>query len=76
VGAGKPHGDRAVASGERGEQGPNGTKVHTCGDIVHSGVTIGGRKVEHLVTAFTEMWYGNFRLKCDQLADGWAEAGD
>jgi hypothetical protein len=60
------------------EQGPKGTKVHTWGDIVHSGVTIGGRKVEHLVTAFTEMWYENFRLMCDQLAEGWAEveAGD
>jgi hypothetical protein len=34
--------------------------------------------VEHLVTAFTEMWYENFRLMCDQLAQGWAqgEAGD
>jgi hypothetical protein len=37
------------------EQGPEGTKVHTWGDIVHSGVTI-GRKVEHLVTSFAEMW--------------------
>jgi hypothetical protein len=26
------------------ERGPKGTKVHTWGDIVHSGVTIGGRK--------------------------------
>jgi len=43
---------------------------------VHSGVTIGGRKVEHLITAFTEMWYENFRLMCDQVAQGWAEAGD
>jgi hypothetical protein len=58
------------------ERGPKGTKVHTWGDIVHAGVTIGGRKVEHLVTAFTEMWYENFRLVCDQLAEGWADAGD
>ena len=56
------------------EQGPKGTKVHTWGDIVHSGVTIGGRKVENLITAFTEMWYENFRLMCDQQAHGWGEA--
>ena len=58
------------------ERGPNGTNVHTWGDIVHSGVTIGGRKVENLVTAFTTMWYENFRLMCDQLADVSAQAGD
>ena len=38
------------------ERGPSGTQVHTWGDIVHSGVTIGGRKVEHLVTALAERW--------------------
>jgi len=53
-----------------------GTRVHTWGDIVHSGVTIAGRKVEHLITAFTEMWYENFRAACDRLAEGFAEAGD
>ena len=58
------------------ERGPEGTSVHTWGDIVHSGVTIGGRKVEHLVAAFTTTWYENFRLVCDQLADRFAEAGD
>ena len=58
------------------EQSPKGTRVHTWGDIVHSGVTIAGRRVEHLVTAFTEMWYENFRVACDQLAKGMAEAGD
>jgi hypothetical protein len=58
------------------ERGPKGTNVHTWGDIVHSGVTIGGRKVEHLVTAFTAMWYENFRLMCDQLAEGSADAVD
>lgn len=58
------------------ERGPRGTNVHTWGDIVHSGVTIGGRKVEHLVTAFTSMWYENFRLMCDRLAERLAEAGD
>lgn len=58
------------------ESGPKGTTVHTWGDIVHSGVTIGGRKVEHLVMAFTSMWYENFRLTCDHLAERLAEAGD
>lgn len=58
------------------ESGSHGTIVHTWGDIVHSGVTIGGRKVEHLVTAFTSMWYENFRLMCDRLSERLAEAGD
>lgn len=52
------------------EHGRKDTKVYTWGDIVHSGVSIGGRKVEHLITAFTEMWYENFRLMCDQGASG------
>jgi hypothetical protein len=30
---------------------------------------IAGRTVEHLVTSFTETWYENFRLACDELAD-------
>ena len=58
------------------ERGPEGTNVHTWGDIVHSGVTIGGRKVEHLVTAFTTTWYENFRATCDHLAARLAKAGD
>jgi hypothetical protein len=58
------------------EQGPQGTNVHTWGDIVHSGVTIGGRKVEHIVTAFVSTWYENFRSLCDQLAEQSAEASD
>ncbi len=38
------------------------------GDIVHSGVTIGGRTVEQLVNAFIQTWYENFQLTCDLLA--------
>jgi hypothetical protein len=45
------------------------TRIHTWGDIVHSGVTIAGRKVEDLVTSFTRTWYENFRMVCDQAAD-------
>jgi len=45
-----------------------GTRVHTWGDIVHSGVTIAGRSAEHLVTSFTETWYEKFRATCDQVA--------
>lgn len=52
------------------------TRVHVWGDIVHSGVKIAGRTVEHLVTAFTETWYENFRRTCDQLAESFAESGD
>jgi hypothetical protein len=44
-----------------------GTRVHTWGDLVHSGVTIGGRSAEQLVASFTETWYENFRRTCDRL---------
>lgn len=50
-----------------------GTRVHTWGDIVHSGVKIAGRSVEHLIASFTETWYENFRSACDALA---ASGGD
>ena len=45
-----------------------GTRVHTWGDIVHSGVMIAGRTAEQLITSFTETWYENFRSACDQIA--------
>ena len=45
-----------------------GTRVHTWGDIVHSGVKIAGHTAEQLITGFTETWYENFRVACDQLA--------
>ncbi len=38
------------------------------GDIMHSGVTIGGRTMEQLVNSFIQTRYENFRLTCDQLA--------
>ena len=57
--------------------GAKGTRIHTWGDIVHSGVTVAGRSVEHLVQSFTETWYENFRRACDHLAGSrLAEAGD
>jgi hypothetical protein len=46
-----------------------GTRVHTWGDIVHGGVTVGGHSVENLVTSFTQTWYENFRKACDHLVD-------
>jgi hypothetical protein len=45
-----------------------GTRVHTWGDLVHSGVSIGGCSAEQLVASFTETWYENFRRTCDDLA--------
>jgi hypothetical protein len=49
-------------------QKSGGTRVHTWGDLVHSGVNIEGRSAEQLVASFTETWYENFRRTCDQLA--------
>jgi hypothetical protein len=50
-----------------------GTRVHTWGDVVHTGVTIAGRTAEQLITSFTETWYENFRVACDEMA---AASGD
>jgi hypothetical protein len=51
------------------EHARKGTRVHTWGDIVHSGVKIAGRTAEQVITSFTETWYENFRSTCDQLAE-------
>jgi hypothetical protein len=47
----------------------NRTRVHTWGDIVHSGVKIAGRTAEQTITSFTATWYENFRSVCDRLAE-------
>jgi len=49
------------------ERPMEGTRVHTWGEIVHSGMTIGGRTVEELVASFTRTWYESFCLTCNQL---------
>jgi hypothetical protein len=49
--------------------GERGTRVHTWGDIVHGGVTVGGNRVEVLATSFMETWYENFRKGCDHVVD-------
>ena len=51
------------------EHAGKGTRVHTWGDIVHSGVTIAGRTAEQLVASFTETWHENFRTACNQFAE-------
>jgi hypothetical protein len=47
-----------------------GTRIHTWGDLVHSGREIAGRSAEELITGFTKVWYENFRTICDQIAVG------
>ena len=51
----------------------NGTRVHTWGDIVHSGVKIAGQSAEHVITQFTQTWYENYKLACDRRADALRE---
>jgi len=51
------------------ERPGRGTRVHTWGDIVHSGVKIAGRTAEQVITSFTETWYENFKSVCDRLAE-------
>ena len=47
-----------------------GTRIHTWGDLVHSGRPIAGKSAEELITSFTKVWYENFRAACDQIAVG------
>ena len=47
-----------------------GTRIHTWGDLVHAGQAIGGWGAEHLITSFTKVWYENFRIFCNQIAQG------
>jgi hypothetical protein len=44
-----------------------GTRIHTWGEVIHSGITIGGRSVEELIASFTRTWYEAFRVACNQL---------
>jgi hypothetical protein len=52
------------------EKSGNGTRVHTWGDIVHSGVAIAGQTAEEIITGFTKTWYENYKTACDRRADG------
>lgn len=54
-----------------------GTRVHTWGEVVHSGIKIAGRSVEELLTSFTRTWYESFRIACNSLVlPGGAVSGD
>ena len=59
------------------DRGLEGTRIHTWGEVVHSGITIGGRSVEELLANFTRTWYEAFRLACNHLViPGGAAPGD
>jgi hypothetical protein len=45
------------------------TRIHTHGEFTRSRMMIAGRTVERLISSFTETWYENFRLLCDQFAE-------
>lgn len=51
-------------------QPSGGTRVHTWGDLIHSGRLIAGHSAEQLIVHFTKVWYENFRAYCDLLARG------
>lgn len=54
-----------------------GTVIRTWGEVIHSGITIGGRSVEELIASFTRTWYETFRVACDQLVlPGGTDPGD
>ena len=59
------------------EEREEGTRVHTWGEVIHSGIKIGGRTVEELLSSFTRTWYEAFRQTCNQLVvPGGTASGD
>ena len=44
-----------------------GTLVRTWGEVMHSGITIGGHTVEELLASFTRTWYESFRQACNHF---------
>lgn len=44
-----------------------GTRIRTWGEVIHGGITIGGRTVEELLGSFTRTWYETYRIACDRL---------
>jgi hypothetical protein len=49
------------------EEREEGTRIHTWGEVIHSGIHISGRTVEELLASFTRTWYDAFRVACNQL---------
>ncbi|HKW56840.1 MAG TPA: hypothetical protein VJN42_05720 [Candidatus Acidoferrum sp.] len=49
------------------EHSQEGTVVRTWGEVLHSGIAIGGHTVEELLASFTRTWYESFRQACDRL---------
>ena len=45
-----------------------GTRVHTWGELTFPDLKVGDRTVAELHSVFTETWYENYRLACDELA--------
>jgi hypothetical protein len=46
-----------------------GTRIHTWGELNPAGHKVAGRTAEELLNVFTETWYENYRVACDELAD-------
>lgn len=44
-----------------------GTLVRTWGEVMHSGINIGGRTVDELLASFTRTWYESFRHACNHV---------
>jgi hypothetical protein len=50
-------------------QPSGGTRVHTWGELSSSDLKVGGCTPAELLAVFTETWYENYRIACDELAD-------
>jgi hypothetical protein len=46
-----------------------GTKIHTWGDLSSPNALVGIKTAKHLVEVFTETWYENYRMACDEFQD-------
>jgi hypothetical protein len=56
------------------EDAPSGeTQVETWGELSPEDVLVAGHTVSYLVDTFTETWYENYRLFCDQFVEAAAQ---
>lgn len=46
-----------------------GTRIHTWGDVTSPETVVGVKTAKDLIVVFTETWYENYRMACDEMAE-------
>ncbi|MGA8038399.1 MAG: hypothetical protein WA823_01285 [Candidatus Acidiferrales bacterium] len=52
-----------------------GTKIHTWGDLTAPDAIFGVKKAKELLDVFTQTWYENYRMACDEMRQSLELAG-